>query len=113
MDTAPLFETAQMEAARRSRHKQAYDVYKSFSFLKAGLRESVLEKKLAAKEKADTKKDSRPGGGRYEFPALEETTALLIGTGRRAELLDEGERVRRPGRNPTRRGATEIPALTG
>ena len=89
-DLSPLFDSAQKEQERIQRHKKAFETYKSYSFLKAGLQKTELEKKLTGTNGTQTKQ--------YNFPDQDQVANVFINKDMKMGMLKQAEEVNNPGR---------------
>ena len=88
-DFAPLLDSVEKEKERIQRHKKAFETYKSYSFLKAGLQKTGLEKELT--------QDVREGD-EYKFPEPEKIAKVFLNEDYKYSMLKEGEVDNRSGR---------------
>lgn len=89
-DLSPLLDSETKEQERIQRHKKAFETYKSYSFLKAGLKKTDLEKKLT--------KDTREDLTQYVFPDADAVASTYINKDYSYSMLREGEENLAPGR---------------
>jgi len=89
-DMSPLLDSEAKEKERIKRHKKAFETYKSYSFLKAGLKKTDLEKKLT--------KDTREDITQYVFPDADAVASTYINKDYSYSMLREGEENLAPGR---------------
>lgn len=89
-DFSPLYQSSKMESENVKRHKKAFDTYKSYSFLKAGLKKTPLEEKLTGKEIQSPSE--------YNFPTPDEVTNAFVNKTYKTTLMDHGEENNNYGR---------------
>ena len=89
-DFSPLYQNKDTEAENIKRHRKAFDTYKSYSFLKAGLKKTPLEEKLTGKE---TKSPTE-----FNFPSPDDITEVYVNKNYETTLMDLGEENTNPGR---------------
>jgi hypothetical protein len=90
MDMAPLLDSKDKEAERVKRHKKAFETYKSYAFLKSGLKKTNLEKKLTNEEPDSAEQ--------YRFPSADKIAKVFINDEHKFEMLRQPEEHYRPGR---------------
>lgn len=90
VDFAPLFDSKQKEEERVKRHKKAFETYKSYSFLKAGLPKTKLEKKIT--------KDPNDDVAQYEFPSPDKVAKVFVNDDYKYSMLKEAEVDTKSGR---------------
>ena len=94
LDLTTLYESDSADQARQVLHKKAYASYKTFNFLKHGVKTKKEESPKLSKSKQRLL-DNDP----YNFPELEQTVhGVLSDSITQTELNDRGEAILRPGR---------------
>ena len=91
IDVSPLYEDSNTESERVRRHKKAFNTYKSYSFLKAGLDKTSLEKKLTANYSAEN-------NNQYKFPSSDKIAKVFISDDYKLRLMKQGQENTEPGR---------------
>lgn len=89
-DLSPLLNKEQDDLEKINRHKKAFDTYKSYSFLKAGLKKTPLEKELTGEADVDA--------SQYKFPSPDDVAKVFVNDKFSTTLLEEGEENTNPGR---------------
>jgi len=79
---SPLLENEELELHKINKHRKAFDTYKSYAFLKAGMDKTQLEKQLS---------EETTGQDEYKFPSSDEVARNYIHNKPTYGLLDEGE----------------------
>lgn len=96
LNLTPLFENEETQRSKIAYHKRAHDMYKNYSFLKAGLRNP--EAPLSSKE--GSKLGKANPNEMHKFPSEDALVDVLIHRKEQSiDLLDQGEQTHRPGRN--------------
>lgn len=85
-DFSPLHSN---EDKRIESHKKAFDTYKSYSFLKAGLKKTKLEEKMT---------DKASDASQFKFPSPDAIAKVFINDTYRSTPLHEEEENNKPGR---------------
>jgi hypothetical protein len=90
MDMSPLLDSKDKEVERIKRHKKAFETYKSYAFLKSGLKPTNLEKKLTSDETSSVEQ--------YKFPSADKIAKVFINDDYKYEMLKQPEEHYKPGR---------------
>ena len=79
VDLTSLFESEALEKSRAQMHKRAFQSYKNFEFLKAGLKQSKTEKR----EESDVFEP-------YNYPGLKDGVEAVLIDGIQLKVLNAG-----------------------
>jgi hypothetical protein len=75
-------------------HRRAFNSYKKFEFLKAGILTKDEEKRIEKDGKAKKYDLYEP----FNYPPLKDSVAHILSDGNQMKVLDAGEPIRTPGR---------------
>ena len=87
-DMTPLLHSKEKELDKIKRHRKAFDTYKSYSFLKAGLEKTKLEKAMTEEE--DTEQ--------FRFPTADDVANRFVSKKNTLGLMNEPDVDLGPGR---------------
>ena len=90
-DLSPLMDSREKEKERVARHRKAFDTYKSYAFLKSGLKKTSLEKRLTDNAEEEV-------ANQYKFPSPDKVAKVFLNDDYRFSMLKEGEENTKPGR---------------